>query len=82
MPTISDIRAAERTAQLQRLENARLLRIDETKAQGGDLDLANRVLAAAKGDGAAFDRAIADRKVADLFRCGVLFFASTQTQGT
>ena len=75
MPSDAQIREAERAAQKQRIENARLLRISADQSRDGDVDLATKVLAAAKGDAAAYDRALASPKVNDLFHRGVLFFA-------
>ena len=50
------------------------LRVDETKVLPDDRKLVDRVMATLAGDGAAFERALADQKVNHLFARGVLYF--------
>lgn len=70
------VREAEHAARRQRLDLAKLLQVNEAQATPEDLVLAQRVIAA-RADGAAYDKALADAAVAGLFRRGILFFGGT-----
>lgn len=75
--TPKDVALAERLCLEQRLENAKLLRLDESKARTpAELDLAQRVHAAADADPMRFDKMLAEPKVSALFSCGALHFKS------
>lgn len=77
MITLAIANEAPRTAQKQRLALAKLLMVDESKAMPEDLVLARKVIAAGKGDGAAYDKALANAAVAGLFRRGILHFGES-----
>lgn len=72
MTTPADATDAVKHAQRQRFGFLPLLKVDESKAAAGDLDLARKVTAAATPD--AYDKLLADKKVNALFCRGVLHF--------
>lgn len=74
MTTVAQVREAERLCQLERLQHGKSLAIREAGASEEDLRLARRVAAAAMGDGASYDKALADLKVNTLFLRGILQF--------
>lgn len=73
MITRADVQEAHRHSREHRVAMARLfLRVDESKATDGDLEIAQRVIDAAMGDGEELDRALASRTVNSLFQRRVL----------
>jgi hypothetical protein len=75
MTTTAQVREAERLNRQRRVFLARqFLVVDETGASEADIALAKRVKAAAMGDGAAYDKALADPRVNDLYLRGILKF--------
>ncbi len=72
---MADVREADRLAKQQRLDFARLVRVDETKiASPTDMMLLHRVKAAAADRADVFDVMLRDRDVNRLFNDGALFF--------
>jgi hypothetical protein len=70
--TPAEAQEAPMLAQQQRFRLRALLRVNEQLADQHDLALAAKVRAVATPD--EYDRALADKKVGDLFRRGVLHF--------
>ncbi len=72
--SIKDIAEAERLSKVQRQNNARFLRFDETKcATARDVMLLHRVRAAAAERSDAFDKMIGDREANQLFNDGAIY---------
>lgn len=76
--TISPDEAA-RAAQQQRFGLRRLLRVNQQLATPEDLPLIEKVQAVKTA--ADYDKALADKKVADLFRRRVLYFGKEENHG-
>jgi hypothetical protein len=75
MPSMPDVREAERIAKAQRIAAGRYLRVDETKiASPKDMMLLHRVKAAAAERSGTFDVMLGDRVVNRLFNDGALYF--------
>lgn len=71
--SMADVREAERLSKLQRLNNARFLRFDETKcATARDVMLLHRVRAAAAERSDAFDVMMSEPDVNRLFCDGAI----------
>jgi hypothetical protein len=70
----ADAAAAPGLCQKQRFGLRHLLQVNEQLASPEDLALAKKVRAVTTPD--AYDKALADKKVADLFRRDVLFFGT------
>ena len=72
---MADVREAERLAKQQRLDFARLVRVDESKVTSPkDMMLLHRVKAAAAERSEAFDTMLHDRDVNRLFSDGAWYF--------
>ena len=74
MTTAAQVREAEHGARQARWKLRGLLVVDEAGASPEDLALAGRVRAAADPD--AYDKALGDKRVNELFRRGVLKFGA------
>ncbi len=71
--SMSDVREAEQLSRRQRINNARLLRFDETKcATARDVMLLHRVRAAAVDRSDAFDTMLGEPDVNRLFNDGAI----------
>jgi len=74
--SIKDIAEAERLCKVQRLNNAKFLRFDETKcASARDVMLLHRYRAAAADRSDAFDKMVSDPDVNRLFCDGAIYVA-------
>lgn len=74
--SIKDVAEAERLSRVQRQNNARFLRFDETKcATARDVMLLHRVRAAATERLNIFDKMLSDREVNQLFNDGAISVA-------
>lgn len=77
--SIKDIAEAERLSNVQRQNNARFLRFDETKcATARDVMLLHRVRASVADRSDAFDKMIGDREVNQLFNDGAISIERSQ----
>jgi hypothetical protein len=71
--SISEVQEAERLSKVQRINNARFLCFDETKAATAkDVMLLHRVRAASVEKSDAFDAMLQDREVNRLFNDGAI----------
>jgi hypothetical protein len=71
--SMADVREAERLSKVQRINNARYLKFDETKcASARDVMLLHRVRAAAVERSDAFDVMLSDLDVNRLFNDGAI----------
>ena len=76
MLSMQEAREAEREAKNQRLNAARWLQIDESKApSASEITTLRRIKAAAEERSDAFDRMLHDRDANRLFNLGAWYFA-------
>lgn len=74
MTTLAQVMEAERLCRVQRQSFAHLLRIDPSKVTPDELEICEKIKAAASGDQAKYEAILQHGQVGDFFATGALYF--------